>query len=337
MDGTFPISSGIPQSAIRNPQSSIEWAFHFPAERDPELLAEVLRADGEGALGSTALTGPEVRPFLAEALPSILRGKRSPLARIYYGPEFCEHLLPSPERLRRVLAAALEAGSLPVTLLLPWATDAGLARIGPLLAVFEEKAGPGAEAVVNDWGVLRLLRREFPGLTPVLGRLMNKMMRDPRVAPFYSTGPAEARKALSGSSARLPAYQRFLLDAGVRRIELDPLLQGIDQDLDGTGLRSTLWLPFGYAASGRICVSGSLHLPRADRFRYDLPCRHECQEDSVELRNTRSPFAESRDLVLWRRGNTVFYPVLGKPLEDAIESIPRIGADRVVLELDLPM
>ena len=325
------------QAPSPKPQAQVEWAFHLPAERDPSLLAEVLRADREGALGSTALTGPEVRPFLEEALAAILRGKRDPLARIYYGPEFCEHLLPSPERLRRVLAAALDAGGLPVTLLLPWATDAGLARIRPLLAVLEEKAGPGAEAVVNDWGVLRLIRREFPGLTPVLGRLMNKMMRDPRVAPFYSAGPAEARKALSGSSARLPTYQRFLLDSGVRRLELDPLLQGIDQDLAGTGLRSTLWLPFGYAASGRICLSGSLHLPRADKFRYDLPCRHECQEHSVELRNSRSPFAESRDLVLWQRGNTVFYPVTGKPLEDALDGLARIGADRLVLQLDLPM
>ena len=58
--------------------------------------------------------------------------------------------------------------------------------------------GGATEVVVNDWGVLRLVRREFPGLRPVLGRLMNKMMRDPRVAPFYSGGPDDARPGRRG-------------------------------------------------------------------------------------------------------------------------------------------
>lgn len=325
------------RSMNSRPPAALEWAIHFPAEREPSLLSGILEGDRNGTIDASALAGSDVRPFLERTLPSILSRKRGSLSRIYYGPEFCEHLIPDSEGLRRVLAIARGAGGLPVTLLLPWSTDAGLDRIRLLLSVLVEEAGPGAEVAVNDWGVLRLLRQEFPGLTPVLGRLMNKMMRDPRVAPFFSGGPAEARKALSGSSASLPAYRRFLLDSGVRRIELDLLYQGIDLDLAGTGLRSTLWLPFGYVATGRICLSGSLHHPRTDKFRYDLPCRHECQEHSVELRNTRSPFEESRDLVLWQRGNTVFYPFEGKPLEEALESLERIGADRVALELDLPM
>ncbi len=339
MPGPDPslLDSVDPPAASQKPPAAVEWAVHFPAERDPSLLRGILEGDRKGILDASALAGPDVRPVLERTLPAILLGKRGPLGRIYYGPEFCEHLLPAPERLRRVLSVAREAGGLPVSLLLPWSTDAGLSRIRVLLVVLLEEAGPGTEVVVNDWGVLRVVAREFPGLIPVLGRLMNKMMRDPRVTPFFSTGPPEARKALSGSSARLTVYQRFLADWGVRRLELDPLYQGIDLDLDGTGLRSTLWLPFGYVASGRICLSGSLHLSREDKFRYDLPCRHECQEYSVELGNTRSPFAESRDLVLWQRGNTVFYPLEGKPLEDALASLDRIGADRIALELDLPM
>src|SRR5437867_3594050 len=80
----------------------------------------------------------------------------------------------------------------------PYVTDRGLARPRPLLEAAASERGEGTEVVVNDWGVLRLVRREFPGLRPVLGRLMNKMMRDPRVAPFYSGGPDDARRALSG-------------------------------------------------------------------------------------------------------------------------------------------
>jgi hypothetical protein len=317
-------------------RSEREWALHFPAEREPEALAHLLRRDREGTLVEADFADAAARAVLRRTLPRILRSKRGPFQRIYYGAEFCEHLIPRPDRLRRVLAAAREETPLPVSLLTHYVTDRGLEKLRPLLAAAEE-CGEGTEVVVNDWGVLRMARREFPGLRLVLGRLMNKMMRDPRVAPFYADGPAEGLKALSQSSATLPIYRRFLVEMGVGRIELDALYQGIDLELGATGLQGTLYLPFGYVASGRICLSGSLHLPKEDKFRFDLGCRHECQDYTVELKNSRSPYQESRELALYQRGNTVFYPQEGKYLDQALQSLDRIGIDRVVVELDTPM
>ncbi len=313
-----------------------EWALHFPAERDPARLPELIARDRSDALSASDWADPAARAVLEKGLPEILRAKRAPFSRIYYGTEFCEHLIPGPERLRRILGAVRGLGSLEVSLLTPYVTDRGLERLRPLLATAAAET-PGAEVVVNDWGVLRMSRREFPELTPVLGRLMNKMMRDPRAAPFYAEGPEDGFLALAQSSATLPLYRRFLRGLGVRRIELDSLYQGIELDLKRSGLRSTIYLPFGYVASGRICLSGSLHLPREDKFRFDLPCRHECQDYAVELKNSRSPYLESRDLSLFQRGNTVFYPQEGKYLDQALGSLDRIGIDRVVLELDVPM
>src|SRR5580700_645621 len=77
--------------------------------------------------------------------------------RTAYGTEFCEHLLPSTDALR----AVVETGR-PLTFLTPYLSDHGIAQLRRLLPLLQD-----AEVVFNDWGVLRLLRNEFPHLTPV--------------------------------------------------------------------------------------------------------------------------------------------------------------------------
>src|SRR5262249_27979740 len=66
----------------------------------------------------------------------------------------------------------------------------------------------GTEVVFSDWGVLHLLRREFPRLVPVQGRLLNKSLRDPRVMGMY----AETQAANGAALATLGALQRSSLD-----------------------------------------------------------------------------------------------------------------------------
>src|ERR1041385_645574 len=112
------------------------------------------------------------------ALPDELAQRFGPaqFTRIAYGTEFCENLLPSPEALRNVVAAGR-----PLTFLTPYVGDEGIAQLRRLLPELGE-----AEVVFNDWGVLRMLRREFPHLVPVQGRLLNKSLRDPRVTGVYA-------------------------------------------------------------------------------------------------------------------------------------------------------
>ena len=315
-----------------------EWALHVPSERSLDAIAEIVRRDRDGTLSGFPIGDPAAAQVVAATLPRLLKAKSAPAQRVYWGTEFCEHLTPHPDRLRRVVDLLSALGGLGLTLLTPWVSDLGAEKVRLLLRALPPSGDAlDVEVVVNDWGLLAMIRRERPDLRVVVGRLLNKMMRDPRVTPFYDQGPQPAREALASSSLSISLFQDFLRSRGVARVEFDALYQGIALDLKATGLAGSIYLPFGYVATGRICVFAALHHSKEDKFRFDIPCRHECQDWSIEQRDSRSPYEEARDLTLFRRGNTVFYPQQGDFLEQALATLDQIGIDRVVLELDLPM
>ena len=94
--------------------------------------------------------------------------------------------------------------------------------MGVLLDLLAAETAPEAatEVVVNDWGVLGLVRAH-PSLTPVLGRLLTRMLRDPRLPPDRLEAEAPSTRALQQSSVTSPPFQGLLRSFGVRRVELD--------------------------------------------------------------------------------------------------------------------
>ena len=107
--------------------------------------------------------------------------------RVYFGDEFCERLLPNAGELAGVMEQVADAGRF-FTLVTPYVTEAGLVQVAELLKMLP----PATEVVFNDWGVFRLLRTEHPDLTPVMGRLLTKIKRGPRIMNFLETLPAAA-------------------------------------------------------------------------------------------------------------------------------------------------
>jgi hypothetical protein len=92
--------------------------------------------------------------------------------RIYIGTEFCERLLPSVAMLETVLSRRAKA-ALPLTLVTPYLTDAGMGRVEKLLRLLSRRGPEAMEVVCNDWGTLHLLGTRYRGrFQPVLGRLL---------------------------------------------------------------------------------------------------------------------------------------------------------------------
>ena len=115
---------------------------------------------------------PEVRDWV-RSIPEQVQ-------RVYAGDEFCVHRMPEPEVLEGISRSARSKGW-PITLLTPPVTDEGLERCSRLFR-FLEQAAPGTEVVVNDWGLLCLLKDNYPSLPAAAGRLLNKGFKDPRLA-----------------------------------------------------------------------------------------------------------------------------------------------------------
>jgi hypothetical protein len=160
--------------------------------------------DGRALAGLATDAGPLFDALRLAPPPSADGLAARPVGRLHVGNEFCERLIPSPTLMKRAIALA-DAAGLALTLATPSVPDAGLARLRQLFRLLPE----GSEAVVNDYGVLRLLAREFPALEPVAGRQLCKMIKDPRL-------PNEQWARLNPPGLGSPTFEAILGRFGVR-------------------------------------------------------------------------------------------------------------------------
>ena len=296
-----------------------------------------------------------------------LPGGTMPPARLHFGVEFCEHLLPSPEDVSAAVEAA-GAADRGFTLLTPYGTDRMVDAVEGLV-----DAAQGArdfEVVVNDWGVLHRLRSRG-GVRLTIGRGLNRMIRDPRipdVGPEHLGGDAPP-DSWRRSSADSSTFRSMMKSLGIYRVETDVPLQGPPPPPPDDGIRTTVHLPWGMVASGRICMVNALSKSPSVRLTAPLACNAPCRKYTIELRapwsrredhaavptvgageilplsrllNRRRTELPPRDQDVaprfFQKGNTHFYRLDDDALEAAWTwAVNAPGVDRVVLEPDLPM
>lgn len=242
-----------------------------------------------------------------------------PLRALYFGSEFCEALLPEEAEIRECCALAQEAG-VEAVLLTPLLRPEGLRRLQGLLTALAG-AGLAPAVVFNDWGVLRLLRAEHPGLILRAGRLLNRGLRDPRLADQEPGG--ETQETTRGGQLR-----GLLQRSGVVAVETDADLEGSYLGDPAPGLQRVLHLPFSFVATGRNCLFKAEQHQDPKNFAQLLsagcqaPCRGRWHP--VERADLERP--------LWRAGNTLFQEVPASWIEPHLRR-----ADRVVIhERPLP-
>ncbi len=246
--------------------------------------------------------------------------------RLYYGIEFCQHQIPTLEELKKALDFA-GSNSLDFTLVTPYASETGIKRLGVL---FDYLAGkePGAEIVVNDWGVLYWLSTEYKYPKIVLGRIPNKMKRDPRIHFYMDRISPEALLNFQDCSLSVPAVRRLLLDLGVRRLEFDNLLQGIRMDLAGEPpmMTNSLYHPIGYITTTRLCKAGNLNEKELSVFKVLETCERTCRNYRTFFKNPAM-----KDPII-AQGSTFFFKNLQLP-----SNLEELGIDRLVFEPEVPM
>ncbi len=259
--------------------------------------------------------------------------------RIYWGTEFCQNLIPNLADTERILRF-IKQNDLRFSLVTPFVTERGLNRLNKIFRWLKKQRVKNPEIVVNDWGVLECLHTEFNGLFEIaLGRLLVRQQRDPAIKkvlekqlPFAVKGkdgkiniivhqpPAKKyRKGIKASYINSPLLQDFLSKFGIRRVELNNLIQGLN--LEGIRLKKSLYTPFVNISTTRFC-------PMQTRFQkiYRINvCHRECQRYYDILRNRAVP------KIIYKRGNTTFYknPVNIKKIENS-------GIDRLVFQPQLP-
>jgi len=219
----------------------------------------------------------------------------APVTALYFGSEFCQDLLPGKRDAEAFCALCAER-KLEAVLLTPIVTHRGLTRINGLLESLVRK-GRSPSVVFNDWGVLELLRTSYASLPLRMGRLMNRGLRDPRLAMRAAAPAGENTERGSG-------IRKLAAALGVTALESDADLEPGYLGDGANGLQRTLHLPFTFVTSGRNCLEKAAATPKSNEiFTRGLksgckaPCRGRCRRE----------FRADTQKQMWRAGNTLFY------------------------------
>ena len=221
--------------------------------------------------------------------------------RIYVGNEFCIHRLPHIDELDAVCRSA-NAISGGLTLLTPPLTDEGMEKCAAVFEYFKENA-PQAEVVVNDWGVLLFLQQRYPLFRLSLGRLLNKGFKDPRLRDPKEASQFSAETAELFNTCTFDAneFAEKMQELKVKRLERDLLPYGEAEVPDHGGLESSVYFPFGYVSTGRLCWMASFNASAAIKYSIAGGCRQPCNTMSLKLNQAGT------NLQLFQAGNTIFY------------------------------
>ncbi len=247
-------------------------------------------------------------------------------SRIYFGCEFCQRLLPSVKKLEQVLDFASEK-SLGFTFITPYVTNEGLKKLRALLKVIENNK-PGSEVVFNDWGVLNILNEKHQRLEPVMGRLLIKMKRGPRLKEVMNSLPQSTLNYFRGCSLDSPLYQKYLIDHKIKRIELDNLLQGLDLNLGDSIINTSLYIPYAFITTTRLCLANSCDIAGKEDEIGIFPCKKECQKYTFQNIHSVMP------VPLIIKGNTMFFKNENIPDKEVLE---KNHINRLVIEPDVPV
>lgn len=232
--------------------------------------------------------------------------------RIYVGHEFCELLIPEEGDLLKILEGIDPA--LPMTLVTPYVTEKGLAKIEILVKRFlHESGGPFDEVVFNDWGVFRMLKQY--GGKRVLGRLLVRQLRDPRIIAIKGRDP-EAVPGLEDLSIN-DAFLQFLQEQGIEHIELDTVPENLQRLQER--VRISLYRPFTYVTTTRMCPVANLATRRLGVSLVPERCGFECMENTFSLED------KLMGRTLFLSGNTIFFR---NPATEDTTSFQ--GPDRIV-------
>jgi len=255
------------------------------------------------------------------------------ISRLYFGNEFCENLIPDANVLKGWYVFA-EKKKKKFTFVTPFVTDAGLDKLGILFSFLNQQKD--VEVVFNDWGIFYLLKNNFKNLTPVLGRLLTKQRRDPRMLKIFldkqsqvvinaksrkiikvpKKGPPTLFEHHQASVINAPVFQKFLLSERIKRVEIDNLIWKMNIDVP-QAIGVSVYFPYGYITTGRMCWKLCLSY---------APCKKECKKHFFRLMHKSLP------VPFYAKGNTVFY----KSSRLDFESLQHLKNLRIVYQAELP-
>lgn len=204
-------------------------------------------------------------------LPEAYLANRVP-DRLYVGNAYCRHLFPDEAAMHAITKKAKGEG---VALSI---ISAELRVHSARLADFQIALADqlNAELIANDWGMLERASKVLKPGQIVLGTLMNRRRKDPRIE--YKAGYSGHEALLSGNNLNDPVWIDFLRSMGVERFEFE----SCGQQLQIPPGRHSLHLPFYHTNISLWCPLRALCLHGDRGAQADAPsCPHYCEHNAL--------------------------------------------------------
>jgi hypothetical protein len=243
-------------------------------------------------------------------------------SRLYFGIEFCQNLIPTMEDLEYILRFISEK-EMYITLVTPYVNNRGIEKL-KLLSEYLITHQPQSEIVINDWGFLNWIHKRYPNLNLVLGRLLTKQKRGPRILKLIDKVSETMVEHFRQSNVDSSLLTEFLINKGIKRVEFDNPFQGLSRP--SHSLKGSLYTPFVYVTTTRFCPT-TLGEKRINKpLRAILPCNKGCQRYTFRLTHTQMPV----ELLL--KGNTQFFKNEYLP-----KDLDQLTIDRLVYQPTIPL
>lgn len=226
---------------------------------------------------------------------------------LYLGNEFCEYRIPTVKQLEGVLDIC-KKDKISCVLVTPVVTDYGIEKTSNLLDYLIH-SGISIDIVVNDMGVLELLRRRAYEGKAIIGRILEKSSHDCRASrqEFNDYYGDNGKKFAKTPGVFSDFTQTIFRKYGVERYEFDLPRIGLEMPKEGN---YSLYWPYSYLTTGRVCMFRSLDLSGRDKFLVGgSGCNKKCMEYKVEKRKPINGYSliKRTDLFLFQKGNTLFF------------------------------
>ena len=224
---------------------------------------------------------------------------------IYFGSEFCEKKLFSLKDLKFIVS---KKNKQQVTLVFPYLTQQYLDKVKDMLSFINKNNDIFCEIVFNDWGLFYFLRKKYPNIKLVLGRLLTKQKSDPFFYDVFSNKQKisyskdnifipkkvskETKEYFSQTLINSKIFQRFMLENNIVRVEIDNVNWEMNINLPKQ-IKASIYYPYVKITTTRFCTY--LNMLK------NKNCTKHCEQLSIELKKYRVPY----NYVI--RGNTVNY------------------------------
>lgn len=143
------------------------------------------------------------------------------ICRVYIGNEFCHNLSPNINQLIKMMNKA-KSEKLEITICFTYMRDCFIDSTKECIDKLYDwcsKNNMLIEIVVNDWGMLEILKNKMDYFILSLGVLLNKRKKDPRY--IYKKGYGENKNLMAQNSTNSEIFTQFLKENNIKRYEYE--------------------------------------------------------------------------------------------------------------------